>query len=166
MAPIYISVVSVLLSVLSICFAMYSWSQSYRPIVTVRVATHTGGNTGTALNLIIENTGNRPAKDIRLSVNENDLQRALSPKHGKGLLLDVRRCLSNKVVIQVLSDGRAVSNAFGHLSNDDTSTWITGSLLPIRVHYAGMGRRKYCSKMNLLLYGDEGFAQFFWEKSS
>jgi len=63
---IYISIASVAIAVLSLVLAFHSWREANRPLVSARISVVAGGNTATALNIVVENTGNRPARNIRL----------------------------------------------------------------------------------------------------
>lgn len=46
------------------------WRQSNRPIVSALVETHSSGNVATLFNLTIINSGNRPATNIKLSIDD------------------------------------------------------------------------------------------------
>ncbi|WP_407353292.1 hypothetical protein [Luteimonas sp. R10] len=86
-----LSIAAVAVALVSLCFAVYSWRQANRPLVSARVTSHSGGNVGIALNLLVENTGNRPARDIRFIVKESDVRAAHAqssiPKRRSALLL-------------------------------------------------------------------------------
>ena len=64
-----ISILALVISIISTGFAVLSWRQSNRPLITARISV-AGGNVAAALSIIVENTGNRPARDIRLSARE------------------------------------------------------------------------------------------------
>lgn len=97
--PVLISIFSGLVSLLSLSFAVYSWRQAQRSLVFARVTTMAGGNSGIALTLLVENTGNRPARDIQLIVKVADVQAASSqssiPNRNKG----VRLQLAGEIVV-------------------------------------------------------------------
>ena len=57
-----VAAAALIVSILSFYFSIKSWRESNRPIVSARVTSANGGEEGTALNLVVENTGNRPAK--------------------------------------------------------------------------------------------------------
>ena len=74
-----ISTAALVTAAVSFFFAVHSWRGSHRPIAIVRVTNHgPGGDICTLIDLMIENVGNRPAKDILLSVSSNDLNLASS----------------------------------------------------------------------------------------
>ena len=138
-------------------FAIYSWRQANRPLVTARITAAGGGESGIILNLLVENTGNRPACDIRLSAKESDVQAAsiqsVVPK-------DAQRCFFSDIFIPVLANGRSTSNGFWHLGQPDS--WRAGAEIPIKVNYRDLSGRRFSSKVRLLLADDAGFAQTFW----
>jgi hypothetical protein len=161
MTAIYISTFAALVSLLSLAFAFYSWRQANRPLVTARVATATGGNQAITLNLLIENTGNRPARSIRLSVDPKALEDAMNANRDTNPVKDVERVFREDNVIPVLANGRSTSNAFGFLSQGPC-TWRVGARLPITVRYRDLGRRRFCTTFLLVLQDDAGFAQTTW----
>jgi hypothetical protein len=64
-----------LVSLLSFYFSIKSWRESNRPLVTARVSSRgMGGNMAIPLSILVENTGNRPAKNIRLTVDSAILE--------------------------------------------------------------------------------------------
>ena len=154
-----ISITSVAIAILSLVLAFYSWRQANRPLVSARIAVASGGNAGVALNVVVENTGNRPAKNIRLIARQSDVIAALSAP--SIIPIDAKRCFFSEVSIPLLVQGRATSNAFGHLGQPSGS-WRSGAEIPIKIVYGDLGRRKFSSKLRLLLADDAGFAQTFW----
>ena len=161
MDAIYISTFAVVVSLLSLAFAIYSWRQANRPLVTVRVTTAASGTEATALNLLVENTGNRPARNIRLFVDAKKLDAALNSQRDRGAVKDTERVFRDDNVIPVLASGRSATNAFGFLSPRE-GTWRAGARLPVEVRYQDLGRRRFKTIFVLILYDDAGFAQTTW----
>lgn len=157
---ILISLLSIILSLCSLSFALYSLRHVNRPIVIVRVTTHSAGNCGTSLDLIVENTGNRPAVDIVFNVNESDVRKV---SVDSSIPKDAIRCFYSNVCIPVLGNGKSVKNAFWHLGKADS--WKVCEILPIEVVYRDLDNRKYKSNLKLYLADDGGFAQSMWEKA-
>ena len=155
--PMILAVVALVISVLSFGFAVYSWRQANRPMVVARVTTDSGGNMGIALNLLVENTGNRPAQDVELIANEADVRgasaQAVVPK-------DAERCFFSGIRIPVLANGRRSTNAFWHLGQADS--WRAGAEIPVTVRYRDLNGRRFSNKHRLVLADDAGFAQTFW----
>jgi hypothetical protein len=152
-----LAVFSAAIALLSLGFAVYSWRQANRPLVSARITSHKGGNIATTLSLLVENTGNRPALDIRLIAKESDVRAA----HMQALIpTDAERCFFAGIIIPVLANGRSTSNAFEHLGSPEC--WRAGSKIPLKIKYRDLSGRHYTSKLQLLLADDAGFAQTFW----
>lgn len=109
-----VSAAALVVSLLSFYFSIKSWRESNRPIVIARVSSFDpGGELGTALNIVVENMGTRPAKNIRLTARKDDLIKALRTDGADSWKRTITRCFSDRMVIPVLGNGRAVSNEFG-----------------------------------------------------
>ena len=155
--PMILAVVAIAISLLSLGFAVYSWREANRPMVVARVTTESGGNVGISLNLLVENTGNRPAQDVELIAKEADVRaasaQAIVPK-------DAERCFFTGIRIPVLANGRRSTNAFWHLGHADS--WRAGAEIPVTVRYRDLNGRRFSNKHRLVLADDAGFAQTFW----
>lgn len=157
------SFAALIVSITSLIFSRASWRESNRPIVTVRVTTHSGGNVGTALNLLVENTGNRPAKNVRLLVNPEALKAALVLNEHEQMKRQIENCFSDGGVIPVLANGKSVSNSFGFLNKySEQKGWIEHSRFDVMVTYEDLGGRKFSHTVPLFLADDKGFAGGFW----
>src|SRR5947207_531972 len=87
---------ALIVSIISFYFSIKSWRESNRPLITVRTTSFgSGGNVGIPLSLLVENTGNRPAKNVRLAVDDHVLNDALAVKTGDALRKHVERCFSD-----------------------------------------------------------------------
>lgn len=159
-----LSSAATIISLLSVVFAVFSWLEAHRPIVIARVITVESSGTFTALQLLIENTGNRPARGIVIRCDICALQLALNPLLVSSPPEDVTRLFSSDVSIPVLENDREVTCAFGHFAADNSSTWIPGSRLPITIKYKGLGRRNFNQKIDLLLADDHSFTGLQWGK--
>lgn len=150
-------------SLLSYYFSIKSWRETHRPIVTARVTAPSGGTVSTVLHIIVQNTGDRPAKNVRLLVNTDDLESVLLRTPANAAVAEaIIGCFSENALIPVLENGRSVSNSFGLLSNDANCTWRINSILNITVSYEDLNDRCFHHKVPLKLSDDTGFAQSFW----
>lgn len=165
-ASLFISLSAVTVSILSFYFSIKSWKESNRPIVVTRVSTHGGGNISTALDLIIENTGNRPAKNVKLSVDGEEMKVVMVAKEGDPLRNAIEGCFSEKTFIPILENGRKVSNSFGIFTVEKgKSTWKPNSILHVNLSYEDLDGRKYTHKIPILIADDAGFAGTFWSEA-
>ena len=152
-------------SLMAYNFNRKSWKETYRPIVTARITSVNSGNRGIALNIIVQNSGNRPAKNIRLLVNRNHLESVLLASPGNSMRNSIEDCFSPQTIIPILENERSVSNSFGYLSDRDDSTWRVSSILNVEILYESLEGRLFKNNIPLLLAGDEGFAGCFWRSS-
>jgi hypothetical protein len=156
---------ALLISALSLYFSVRSWREANRPLVTARVSSlGMGGNVSVALSLIVENTGNRPAKSIRLKVNEEILSQQLTQDTSNSLTRQIRDCFSEEGIIPVLANGKHVSNSFGLIS-EDCSTWRSDGRFEIEISYEDLDGRQFKSTVPLAVKEDQGFASGFWVRS-
>lgn len=161
-----VSVFSFLIAVLALYVSRKSWLQANRPIVTARVTSfEPGGEKGTALNIIVENTGNRPAKNIRLSIPLDLLESLFAENEiaNQTWKRTITKIFSDRGVISILGNGKSISNSFGFLSGgNDGSTWKDEARVEIEVSYEDLDGRKFNHKNPLFIAGDEGFASTSW----
>jgi hypothetical protein len=113
---VIISIFSAVVAIISVCINRKNWADTYRPIVTVRVTTQASGEIRTNLYLVVENHGNRPAKNIKLSVDLNQLEAVLLKDKDDIERKAIERCFSNTTIIPVLANGQSTRNRFGSLS--------------------------------------------------
>ncbi len=107
----------------------------------------------------------RPARNVRLSVTDEDLNGALREDVDQVWRRSISRCFSERGIISVLGNGKAVSNDFGWLSQDSKSAWKDEVRLDIEVTYEDLDGRKFRHTNPILVAGDEGFAGPSWEKA-
>jgi hypothetical protein len=162
--PIFVvSIFAAGISGISLYWAFKSWKETHRPLITARVTTHDAGNVGTMLNLVVSNTGNRPAKNVRMTVNRGDLERAFAAGPQDPLRRDVEHCFSD--LIAVIPNGSSISNSFGCFSaNDRDRTWREPTIISIRISYEDLDGRTYSNDQPLRIRGggDEAFAGGSW----
>lgn len=168
----YFQLGGLLISVFSLCMAMLSlyisrksWLQSNRPIVTARVTTASGGNQGTALNILVENTGNRPAKNVKLEIEQSILENFYTENADKNGRRNIERVFAERGIIPILGNGKSVTNSFGFLSGGNRqSVWRDDARAEVKISYEDLDGRKFTHQNPILIAGDEGFAGGFWEK--
>jgi hypothetical protein len=131
-------------------------------VVIARVTTEAGGNQGILYNLLVENTGSRPAKNIRLRVAPEDLDRALRAGQ-TGLREAVEACFDATTSIPILANGRCITSSFGSTGVESQDpTWIQDSEFNITLLYDDLEGRRYEHVITLRIADDSGFAGFSW----
>lgn len=158
---IIVAAASLLVAISSLTLTWRLWRKTNRPILTAWIASATGGNEGIALNIVLENSGNRPAKEIRLVATENQVLAALDRLRETEIPGDARHCFFNDKQIPVLANGKRMTNAFGYLGSKP-GAWRSGAVIPFVIEYKGLENERYRTKMNLILVDDNGFAQTSW----
>lgn len=161
-----IAAAALVVSLISFYFSIKSWRESNRPLITARVSSlGTGGNMAIPLSILVENTGNRPAKNIKLTVDDSILESFLIGDESSNLKEQIKRCFSSEGIIPVLANGNSVSNSFGLLSDSKDCTWKARPRFEISISYEDLDGRKFGHKNPLFVGEDRGFASGFWELS-
>jgi hypothetical protein len=113
LGSLFFSVAALIVSALSFYFSIKSWRESNRPLVTARVRNKLGGNVGASLMLVVQNTGNRPAKNVALSVDMKELEAAMIPTINPMAKKFIEQIFSDRGVIPILENGCSASNLYG-----------------------------------------------------
>jgi hypothetical protein len=124
-----------------------------------------GGNASIPLSLVVENTGTRPAKNIRMVVDETLLNQFIVLHPSNSLTRQIRACFSSDGIIPVLANGKSVSNSFGLISDDANATWKGDPRFDIRISYQDLDGRQFRHTIPLFVKEDQGFASGFWVRS-
>jgi hypothetical protein len=160
------TIISPILSGLSLYFTRRFWFATNRPIVCVKIMTEQSGNRNNCYNLVIFNTGNRPALNVRLYAEEKDINNILveniNPKE-ESLVNGIKRCFSRDTFIPLLINGENVSNSFGTTGRD--GVLIYKSKLKIKINYEDFHKKKYSYEQILVVTTSEAFADSSWIKS-
>lgn len=162
---VIVATASLLVAISSLTLTWLLWRKTNRPILTAWISSVAGGNEGIALNIVVENSGNRPAKDIMLVAKKKPVLAALSHPHNGSVPKDALHCFFSGKQVSVLANGKRVTNAFGHLGSH-AGAWKSGAAIPLLIRYRGLGNERYRAKMNLILVDDNGFAQSSWGTSN
>ncbi|MGB5710386.1 MAG: hypothetical protein WBM44_05700 [Waterburya sp.] len=161
--------VATLVAVFSFFNTIRLWQQTNRPIVSAFVETHSAGNVATMYKLLVINSGNRPAVNIRLELklNTEDFKQCIAQEINDSRVEAILRCFSSEGVIPLLISGDNITNYFGltsRLSEEDI--WKYGSLLPIEIHYKDLEGKKYISKLTLVIKYSKAIAGMRWADKS
>lgn len=158
-----ISFIAMFISLLSYLFTMRPWYETYRPIVTARIETHASGNMATASDIVVYNTGNRPATNISLRTDKKVLEKAFGENTSETLKMEILSCFSDEGIIPLLQPGNSILNGFG-MTGKDESTLKYGSRIPITIEYKDLNGRKFKSNQTLLFKDPEFFAGSGWAR--
>lgn len=159
----YISMAALLIALASFVFAVLSWRESHRPLITVRITTEKGeGEGGTPVEIIVENCGNRPAKNIRLVINKQELEDALNQDCDHRMREKIERCFDGETFIPVLEPGKFTSNYFGYFDTGERATWKYKAVIHVYVYYQSLSGRRFSDAIPIWLVDTNGFALGWW----
>ncbi len=167
LASIILSILSLMIAISAVVVARLSWLQANRPIITVKITNHASGNVGTTLNILVENTGNRPAKNIRLRAAKSIIESFFAENSAVDKVWrdHIMRVFCKCSIIPILANGKSITNSFGILSNNsEDTTWKKPFRVEIEVEYEGLDGRKFRNWNPLNIASDDGFAGGSWKK--
>lgn len=152
-----------LLSTLALIFTRRSWFETNRPIVTAEIVTNSGGNIAITYNLVVHNTGARPAADIRINVDHKSLQAAVNDKADQSLKQEILRCFSDEGRIPLLHQQSKKSNGFGLTSTNESSNVLAyKAVIPVVITYKDLNGKHYKTRQDLIVQDSEFFAGSGW----
>jgi|CXWL01.1.fsa_nt_gi hypothetical protein len=148
---------------------MRQFLEANRPIITARI--EGGGLDGdgiisSPLTLYVQNSGNRPAKNVRLSVDPDQLSNSWCAENRDNQLKGpVERCFDESSRIPILMNGEETSNGFGLWSrNLEESTFAREAVLQIEISYEDLYNNPYSESIELRLSDNRNFAGGGWSK--
>lgn len=149
-----------------ICFnTTRLWKKGNRPIVSAFVENESRGNVAIMYNLVVINTGNRPALNVSLHLKLEDFKKCISQDMDmdKPVVKAILKCFSIEEAIPLIINGEKKFNCFGLTSNKpEQSIWVYGSLLPIKISYQDLEGNKYISRLTLVIKDSKTFAGTEW----
>jgi hypothetical protein len=157
-----IPMVALIVSLCSLLISFDVWRRSFRPVVSAAVKTHAAGNVTICYDLVIQNSGTRPARNIRISP-VSSLDAAL----GQDATEDNKRrwlaCFDQ--TIPVLQPNERVSCSFGTTQINDAGFWKHKAIIRIRLSYEewlGGLIRRYPEEQDIQIVSSESFTGFSW----
>ena len=163
-----ISFCALFISALALLSSWGIWRRTHRPIVTVSVETVSASSEGTALKLVVRNIGNRPAKDVQLTVDADTLNPMLVKDATDPLTVGVRRCFTPESTIPLLLPTVSIECSFGFLARGKPqSTWREQTNLPIRFCYRDLETNQmFRRNVNLRIADNTSFTGSMWGKTT
>ena len=161
-----ISATALLISISSLMFAVKSWHQSNRPIVVAYIEEHSMGVNAATFNLILANTGNRPAVNIKLIARKDDIVKIFEEKIDNVTKEGIFNCFENDSEVALLKNDSLITTSFGsfegHYKNRKGIKY--DSWLPIEITYKDLHGKKYKEKVPLKVRGLKGFGGGIWSE--
>ena len=114
-------------------------------------------------NLVIANTGNRPAIDIKLTIDNQEKFKECIENLEHQLIDNIFRCFEEDATIPLLINGETRSNLFGLISRKtEENLWKYGSSFSITINYKDLEKNKYQSSLSLYIKNSKYFAGSSW----
>lgn len=158
-----ISVAALVASAISLYFTRRFWLQSNRPVVTAFVDEHSSGNMATAFNLVLSNTGNRPAVNVRVHVDSKMLRKLIGEGATPKMAAEIERCFSPAAMVALLRNGEELTTAFGSYGVERSSQHLNyGAEISVAVTYDDLDKRSYKAYMPLKVFARNGFGGAIW----
>jgi hypothetical protein len=144
------------------------WKKGNRPILSAFVETESSGDTLITYNLLIINSGNRPALNvyIDLKLSDEDFKKCITKEMNIPSVEAIRRCFNSEDPIPLIIDGEKKFNYFGltSLTRPEDNIWVYGSALPIEINYQDLEGNKYVSALTLVVKDSKTFAGSEWSE--
>ena len=158
----FFSTAALIASLISLLITVWLWRESNRPVVTARIKTHSAGNIAIFYKIEVVNSGTRPAKNVRLHVQPQEIAKALLPeaKNSKNFAKELRYiecCFEDRAVIPVLLNGESRTSPFGHTSSENP-LWVPGAIIEVGISYQGLEGQGYKSRFTIKIDDTKGFA--------
>jgi hypothetical protein len=161
---IFFSTAALIVSLISFLITIWLWRESNRPVVTARIRTHKGGNISILYRIELVNSGTRPAKNVRLHVDHQEITAALLPaaqshQNYERELRCIERCFEDRAIVPILLNGGTETSPFGHTSIE-SPFWLPGATLRVAISYQGLEGQSYRSNVTIKIDDTAGFAGF------
>jgi hypothetical protein len=159
-----LSVAAIAVSLVSVYFARFAWRQSNRPIVTALVTEHSSGVAAATFNLVVANTGNRPAIRVRLHTSRADLLLLVEGDAKPERIAMIEGTFLPESEIPLLRNGEELETSFGAFSDDpENGKWLKyGAQIEISITYFDLEGHRYESRLPLKIYARKGFGGGVW----
>ncbi len=159
-------------SFLAICISFFSfystrrfWFLTNRPIVTAEIVEKFSGVGTAAFDLVVYNSGNRPAVNIKLYSEKQDIENILSKNITQKDKEEVFDVFSTKNKIALLLNNKNAKTAFFSFSekaHSDSDILIYEAELPIVISYSDIDGNEYSTSISLYIRESEGFGGSVW----
>ena len=163
--PYTISVTALTISLVSLLFQQVRWRESNRPIVSAYLSNAIPEDIKStkiiAFKLVLVNTGNIPATNIRISAKKSDIEKIFFDNTDKETKSIVEDCFEEKSEVALLLNGEKIETAFGISEYLNGLKWKglkwDRIWLPITITYKDLNKKRYRSSLKLRLRDRNGF---------
>ena len=119
-------------------------------------------------NLLLSNTGTRPATNIRIHIDGRELEKIIDPRASPEARMNLAGCFSRESKVALLRNGETPTGGLGRSSNvDATEAQLQyGGDAEIRIHYYDLEGISYESKQPVKVYARNGFTGNTWQSAA
>ena len=159
------TVVAVVISFISLYFTRVNWLHSNRPVLSVWIAEHDSGYMSATFNLVVANTGNRPAVNIRLHATQEQISALLEEGVSESRRSQIAQIFTSESEVPLLKNGDEVVTSFGaFVRADPQGPWLNyGASTQLLITYKDLDGRSYHSKLPVRIYARQGFGGSVWQ---
>lgn len=161
--PYTISVAALTISLVSILFQQIRWRESNRPIVSAYICDAKEVRADSKVdffNLVLINSGPIPASNIRLQVQESDLNKIFSDDITEPEKELVKVCFDEESNVALLLNGEKAETYFGrseHIGSEKCRGLEYDAWLPVKITYYDLNKHKYKTEIKLKIRDSYGF---------
>ena len=160
-----LSVIAILISFCSFYFARKSWQESNRPIVVAYIEEEEQGELAILFNLVVANTGTRPAKNVRLNASRHRIENLFVDNIEESVKEMIYRCFRDNARIALLKNGESLISSFSQYSKDVPGLELFAEL-PVTICYLDLNDKKFQTNLNLFVKSRKGFGGGVWKSGS
>jgi hypothetical protein len=150
-------------SLISLIFTRVNWVQSNRPIVVAYIAEHHAGNEAATFNLVLANTGSRPAVRVRIVASHENIRALLAPNVEEARFKMIESIFLHASEVPLLENGQRLETSFGAYLPRTDSPWLNyGAQTDILITYDDLEGRSFKSALPVRVYARDGFGGGVW----
>jgi hypothetical protein len=162
---LWFSAAALIFSLVSLYFTKVNWVQSNRPIVVAYVTEHHAGNGASTFNLVLLNSGSRPAVRIRLVASHDNIRKLMAPGVPEARFRMIEHNFLSVSEVPLLGNGERLITSFGAFTPNSDTSWLNyGAETEIVVAYQDLNGRKFKSALPLKIYARDGFGGGIWDE--
>ena len=162
----WLAVAAFAASIISLYFTKVNWVQSNRPIVTAFISEHESGSMAATFNLVIANTGTRPAIRVRMHAGHAEIMRLLENDIERKRFALIESNFLKASEIPLLRNGEELTTSFGAFVNGtEEGGWLRyGAEADVSITYQDLDGRRFESRQPLRVYARQGFGGGVWNQ--
>ena len=157
--------IAVFISFWSVYTVRMLWSKTNRPILSAAIKENESFYGSVTFNLVVFNSGNRPATNIVIGAKKDDIDKILIKNTNNDTKEEIYRIFGELSQIQLLLNGCDTKTAFFGYAVDPTDQVHIleyEAKLPIEIKYEDLEGNSYISKLAISVRDSEGFGGSIW----